>query len=382
MASHLQLNSVPLSSLSYEFRSILSCLNAKKILPSDGPDRLPRDWRGLTSLLNISIEIVGTINEYPDKTGKVLDIWLQRNDGTATLGKLLEYLERLDRFDVYDDIIDFVKKGNLSVSNANQVALINNQQAVDTHSELITFEDMQAGYPQFYDAYILYAEQDTSFVNEILTRMRAKGFKLCTIHDLVPGHQTPYGPVAQLIETRCHRIILVYSPEFLDSPDNKFFSDHAQAVGIESKKRNIIPIIYRDCQVPANLRYYHKLKYQPDELWYDFWEKLSKSLEVPRTIVRSSQSAVNITELISERLEAPRPNGYLLHDANHLAVSRTTISDLSTDKVDISDSRSLDSVSQNSQMKEGKRSGSLSKIFRGLFKGSKQKAKQKCALKA
>ncbi|XP_053624672.1 myeloid differentiation primary response protein MyD88-A [Plodia interpunctella] len=379
MASDLQINSIPLSSLSFEFRSILSCLDSKKILPSDGPDRLPRDWRGLTSLLNISIEIVGTISEHPEKTGKVLDLWMQRNDGTATLGKLLEYLERLDRFDVYDDLLDLVKRRNLSLSNANQVALINSQPAPQPQNDLITFEDVEAGYPQFYDAYVLYAAEDSSFVNDLLNRMRTKGFKLCTINDLVPGHQTPYGPVAQLIETRCHRIILVYSPEFLNSPDNKFFSDHAQAVGIESKKRNIIPIIYRECQVPANLRYYHKLKYQPHELWYDFWEKLSKSLEVHRAIVRSSQSAVNITELISDK--APVNNGYLMNNSHNLTVSRTTISDITTDKVDISDSRSLDSISQSSGALKSSKRGSVSRLLR-FFKPNKQKSKLKCAVDA
>ncbi|XP_060810839.1 myeloid differentiation primary response protein MyD88 [Amyelois transitella] len=381
MASDLQLNNIPLSSLGFECWTILSCLDSKKILSSDGPDRLPRDWRGLTSLLNISVEIVGTICEYPDKTRKVLDIWLQRNDGTATLGKLLEYLERLDRFDVYDDLLDLVKKKNFSVSNANQVALISNKHSVETPNELITYEDIEAGYPQFYNAYVLYVAEDLPFVNELLNRMTAKGFKLCTINNVVPGHQTLYGPVAQLIKTRCHRIILVVSPEFLESPDIKFFSDYAQAVGIESQTCKIIPIIYRDCKLPYNLSYYHKLKYQPQETWYDFWDKLSRSLEVPRTI-RSSQSAVNITELITDG--APINNGYLMNSShNHLtvsSVSRSTISDITADKVSIADSRSLDNISQSGRLKS-KRSGSVSKLLR-FFKGGKQKAKEKCSVDA
>lgn len=73
-----------------------------------------RDWRGIASLIQISTEVVGNINEYTDKTAQVLSIWIDRNDGTATLGRLMEYVQRLDRFDVYDDLCSLIEQGKLT----------------------------------------------------------------------------------------------------------------------------------------------------------------------------------------------------------------------------------------------------------------------------
>lgn len=69
-----------------------------------------RDWRGLASLVNISSELESTIWHYNDKTGKVLELWMQSRAGTV--GELLEHLIALDRFDVYDDIIDSIREHN------------------------------------------------------------------------------------------------------------------------------------------------------------------------------------------------------------------------------------------------------------------------------
>lgn len=72
-----------------------------------------RDWRGLAFLLQISTELAGSISESQDKTGRLLDLWMQRGDGTATLQNLMEYLTQLDRYDIYDDIIELGRLGRL-----------------------------------------------------------------------------------------------------------------------------------------------------------------------------------------------------------------------------------------------------------------------------
>ncbi|XP_059047813.1 myeloid differentiation primary response protein MyD88-B-like, partial [Achroia grisella] len=167
--------------------------------------------------------------------------------------------------------------------------------------------------------------------------------QLCTILDLDPGHETPYAPVAQLISERCYRIILVYSPAFLSSRANSFYTDYAQAVGIESKQRNIIPIIYRPCRLPVNLTYYHKLIYQPDK-WapYDFWEKLSESLrqvQIPRANgMCSSTSTLDITEMSNTMTEFMTSSQLSVStsdmDTNHIVITHpddsTSISDFSS----------------------------------------------------
>lgn len=369
----IDLYAVPLKSLGYDFRTLTSCLlNSKKVLPADGPDRLSRDWRGIASLINISNEVVESIYGLADKTAKVIDLWCQKRDGTATLGKLMEYLQLIDRYDVYDDLQDLIKRGRITVPKNNQVALNSNQLAeIDERDKVITYDDRREGFPQLYHAYVLYAEEDWDFVNELLTRMRAEGFKLCTILDLEPGHETQYAPVAQLISERCHRIILVYSPAFLSSRANTFYTDYAQAVSIESKQHNIIPIIYRPCRLPVNLTYYHKLIYRPEK-WapYNFWDKLSESLRqvrLPRTNgMCDSSSTLNITEMSSGSV-----SDYLL-SGSQLSES-ASMSDMDTTNIVITHPDDSGSISDfSTHGREKKKNGVFRKV-RKLFKGKDSK---------
>lgn len=50
--------------------------------------------------------------------------------------------------------------------------------------------------------------------------------------NLLPGYASQFPPVSKLISERCKRIVLVYSPEFLQCHDNSFFRDYAQALSI------------------------------------------------------------------------------------------------------------------------------------------------------
>lgn len=72
-----------------------------------------RDWRGVASLANISSEIAASIKEYNDKTGRVLDLWIQRSDGTSTVARLLEILQWIDRYDVHDDLLELARNNQL-----------------------------------------------------------------------------------------------------------------------------------------------------------------------------------------------------------------------------------------------------------------------------
>ncbi|KAL0841698.1 hypothetical protein ABMA28_013971 [Loxostege sticticalis] len=366
--------SVPLSSLSYEFRTLVSnLLNPKRVLTTDGPNKLPRDWRGLAFLLQISTELAGSISESQDKTGRLLDLWMQRGDGTATLQNLMEYLTQLDRYDIYDDIIELGRLGRLiapPMQNGNELARVNGSR---NDNMIITFDDRRDGFPHYYHAYVLFAQEDWMFVRELLARMKAAGYKLCTEYDIDVGYGTQYAPVAQLISERCYRIILVYSPNFIDSPANSFYSDYAQAVGIESNKRNIIPIIYRQCQLPHHLMYYHRLVYKPGE-WapYDFWEKLAQTLGKIKLPGPNGITSAHSTLTISE-LPANGDSNFLNTKA---LTSSYSVSDINTLQVDISQLNNSGSLSSDSQASsqipvKKKREKTVTKVFR-FFSGKKK----------
>ncbi|XP_075992976.1 myeloid differentiation primary response protein MyD88-like [Anticarsia gemmatalis] len=286
--------SLSLSVLPIKTRKLLSrLLNSPKVIPSDGPDKLPRDWRGLASLINISTQDELYIQQYPDKVAKLLEIWLERST-SPSVGELLNFLCHIDRYDVYDDVSEDLRSAvtigeikpirqNLAIeryNNNNNNVLVPLQ---DGEDDPITYDD-RPGQVLMYDAVVLYANEDRDFVDLIIHRMSQEGFRICTVDDLQAGHTTQYKPMAQLISSRCLRIMLIFSPDFLTSKGMAFYTDFAQADSIESKSsRKILPILYRDCLLPRHLSFYHKLYYHSKgRPMYDFWEKLTQSLILAR----------------------------------------------------------------------------------------------------
>ncbi|KPJ00192.1 PREDICTED: myeloid differentiation primary response protein MyD88-A [Papilio xuthus] len=368
MDQDTNLYDIPLSWLTNESRNLLSnLLNSTKVLPSDGPEKLPRYWRGLASLANISAEVAANVELQSDRTAKVLEIWMSDNPKTAYVGFLLEYLQRLDRYDVFDDCIELLRHGRL-IGRPNDNPLRLSMEVPDDDS-LITYEDRMYGEPQYYHAYVVYAQEDKDFVDHLLARMRAQGFRLCTEEDLLPGHSTQYAPVSRLISERCQRIILVYSPDFLKCNANSYYTNYAQAVAIERKQLKIIPLVYRPCQLPMQLTYYHKLYYPSQHLKppYDFWQRLSDTLKItniPRLNSTGSNHAVAIREVTTNNntFESRNiANGFTANKTAFLqlpsipSIKSISMSGLdSCDKITLDDNKSLGNVSQLSEGKQKK----------------------------
>lgn len=70
-------------------------------------DNLSRDWRGLLSLLNFSRIDENILLQSSEKTRKIIEIWNEYYT-EANFEKLLELLEKIERFDIYDDVISFM----------------------------------------------------------------------------------------------------------------------------------------------------------------------------------------------------------------------------------------------------------------------------------
>lgn len=61
----------------------------------------------------------------------------------------------------------------MSIVPQNQISKLE-----DIRDDLITTDDVLCRSPQWYHAYVLYAQEDKEFVDELLMRMRGKGFKV------------------------------------------------------------------------------------------------------------------------------------------------------------------------------------------------------------
>ncbi|XP_034839992.1 myeloid differentiation primary response protein MyD88 [Maniola hyperantus] len=387
------LNAVPLSAFSGESRNLLSeRLNPTKVLPILSHDGITRhrDWRGIASLVPISSEAAASINGVQDHMGKVLDIWISRNDGTANFSRLLDILQLLDRFDVCEDLLELARDNRLLRqenynNNNNQIVV-----AVDGSDEnIITYDDKLFGTPQRYHAYVLYAKEDKIFVEELLARMRSEGFKLCTEEDLLPGHATEFEPVSRLISDRCRYIVLVYSPDFLLSPAIAFYMNLAQADSINKRQSKIIPLMYRECLLPRHLAYYHNLRYPHPQNGlrppYNFWERLSNSLRIvdrPRSnSAETTHSKLNIveesnTQNMSKGYQVSQVNGY----KNHLALPEipkeaSSLIDLRSTDIELPSLHSFEtkSLSSSSMSEVKKKKYGVIRKFINTVRGKKQK---------
>lgn len=84
--------------------------------------------------------------------------------------------------------------------------------------------------------------------------------------------------IMRMISERCNRLIVIFSKAFFESASNTFFVKFAQAISLEQRKRKIIPVIIEECDIPAQFSLYHKLRYNPERTYYDFWQRLHESV--------------------------------------------------------------------------------------------------------
>ncbi|KOX68497.1 Myeloid differentiation primary response protein MyD88 [Melipona quadrifasciata] len=248
----VDLSTVPLVALSIESKyAISSLLNPPKILPSE--NGLPRDWRGLAHFCKLEIERWDIL----DDTSKLFE-----RDGE-------KYLEQLQKSQTSAEII----------SNG-----------ID--EKILTVGKLRQGLEnQYYDAFLLYADEDVSWATEMLNKLENKyNLKLCVKdRDLIAGVTFEHEAIMTLISERCNRLIVIISSNFLKSPANKFFLNYAQALGIDKQQRKIIPCLYEICKLPPQLRYMFVLDYNRIGL-YDFWEKLKDSVQVANKVKENANA--------------------------------------------------------------------------------------------
>lgn len=81
----------------------MSSLNSEKIFSDER--NICRDWRGLSSLLNLSGSEFNVIANSEDKMKILLEMW-KRLHAESNFEVLLKCLEEIGRFDIYDDVIE------------------------------------------------------------------------------------------------------------------------------------------------------------------------------------------------------------------------------------------------------------------------------------
>ncbi|KAI9562755.1 hypothetical protein GHT06_010209 [Daphnia sinensis] len=265
-----------LSSLRASTLATLSnMLNPTKVLLSD--DGHFRDWRGVAELMGVDVLVIQNLERTSNPFGNLIS-----QVKNLTANKLIEYLEQMDRYDVIDDTIavmenDLYLASRQSISNriqaeSPQLVTIGDQECYSEHGTLVQ-----------YDAFVLYAREDQEFVDRVVEKMEGEyGMKLCLKErDFIAGLPFEHQAVTELISNRCRFVLPIFSPNFLNSEDNKFVVNFSEALGIERGCRKIVPCLYQQCDLPKSVRYYTRLDYTRQNPYWDFWDKMKKSLADP-----------------------------------------------------------------------------------------------------
>ncbi|CAL4122493.1 unnamed protein product, partial [Meganyctiphanes norvegica] len=261
-----------------------------------------RDWRGLAELASLDVAAMGsgkisptryTLIEWGKKGGLIKDLWL--------------HLETIDRFDVIDDTLEAIYSDYDRVDGKVPPLPPLDDQVIDelasVDANVLTIDDknnLAKGMGlQRYDALVLSSDEDSDFVQEMVEKLEGEyGLKLVLKdRDLLGGLHLEPETIARLITERCNRVIVVLSPEFLNSNTNLYFTNFAQSLSIEQRRRILIPCLTKPCQKPALISFCHSLDYYRAKGYWNYWEKLRDSIDAePRQPIRSG---VIIAELPS-----------------------------------------------------------------------------------
>ncbi|XP_018318401.1 myeloid differentiation primary response protein MyD88 [Agrilus planipennis] len=284
---------ITIQALRYEVRSKISALlNPYKVIPTD--DGLPRDWQGFAELIGITGEQLPQLEAEKDPTNKLLNLWQNKEKDKCTINRLLQFFEKLDRFDIIDDIQTLIEADiQLFQQNKNELQLCNSSPEADRL--ILTVDDVdrvnQGLKPQHYDAFVLYADEDIDFATKLLEMMeKLYNLKLCVKDRDLVGGAFEHDVIIKLISERCNRLVVIITAAFLKSSANVFFVSLAQAISIEQRQRKIIPCLYGPCKVPPEISCYVMLDYERSGKWkWNFWEKLRDSIQTPKKIPVQAQ---------------------------------------------------------------------------------------------
>lgn len=169
----------------------------------------------------------------------------------------------------------------------------------------LTLDDLNDNSIQtVYDAYVSYADSDISFVQNLCDFLESPqvGLKLFVRErDLLIG-QMQFHAFTELMEKRCKRLLIVLSPEFLNSAECEFQTRFTMSLQIQERQRRLIPIVYRSCELPALIRFLSKIDLsRGDQIPQWTWRKLIYSLKtqsvdasfLPNALMASPTSATS-----------------------------------------------------------------------------------------
>lgn len=240
-----------------------------------------RDWRGVRDRAEIDIDFKESLR---GATGKdfmteILYRWYNStNCKRSNLNCLLKILEEIDRFDIYDDVIESFRADAQIFKEKGLQVVRKDFKLVDIITEADRPRASQGLKLYIYDAIILYSEdsdEDYQFAVQIYDFLSRNNLRICTRNDLVGGLTLEYHACMDLIKKRCRRVIVIVSSALVEgSHDEKFLIKFAQDNDITKNTRKLIPVQREPGHMNEHLSILFHLKYFRHGGLFDFWKKL------------------------------------------------------------------------------------------------------------
>ncbi|XP_015786667.1 myeloid differentiation primary response protein MyD88 [Tetranychus urticae] len=297
----VNLSDIPIRALRIKSRTLLSkCLNAIQIIPAQSG--LPRDYRGIADLFGLDNHLVSTIERSADpfkmileNVEKELKICESGSKNPYSINDLIGFLESIERFDVIDDCMELFYQDALFHSNKMKKLSIKGRK-----HDLLTINDSLGDNDEdiHYDAYVCYADEDIDFVTFLSDYLESPQIGLRLFirdRDLLLGTMK-YDAYTKLIEQRCNYVIIILTPDFVESEECKYQTLFATDLAIQDRERKLIPIILKSCNIPPFVRLMSKIDFsRRDSKWEWVWRKLIFSISSKPMILTSPPSYPCIT---------------------------------------------------------------------------------------
>lgn len=352
---------IPLIALRYSVRRVIALyLNA----PSDVVDEdtgYVNDFSGLAEFVGFSYLEIKHFARQKSPTEELLEEWSETRENlvSPTVGKLWEGLYILNRFDVMKDCqlaivkdVEAYQRNKQREEDIRPVQINDVSQSSDQHVDekaILCIGDVDNNSPQYFDAFVSYNHEgeDLNFVKNMIQTLEGEPHKLKLFipgRDDLPG-ASKYVIEAKLIESRCRRMVIILSNNYLQSSACDFQSKFAHALSPGARSKKLIPVIIEPMRIiPQILRHVTLCDYTKVDLQEWFWNRLSSAIKQPLDPVASgwgqgSSSHSSSHGSISSMASSPDSAiGLSLSSSSEakMEISSDSLEDMKSDWVDLS----------------------------------------------
>lgn len=215
---------VPIAAVGLKCRAILAMrLDVPQLLL--GPSG-HRDWRGLALLAGFSCDEVELLKERgKSPTASLLDQWDARiSQHVSTVGRLVQHLMCLERYDVLDDIEAELRQ---------DIEFYRRKQS-GGYSDVIHPPTVRTSTrTPIYDAFVCYTSEDWPFVEVLIDKLESLGLRLFLPKRDLKAGVLQYSTFYELMEKWCRKTIIVFSPDFLQSQECRVQQRFIESINIE-----------------------------------------------------------------------------------------------------------------------------------------------------